>query len=84
MWLARFRKRKSKGECVAPTKKALELLYSRQVNVPGIILNDVDTSSPEDYYYQHPNTTTGHLLLQKPKQPRNTEPAKPGLLELRF
>ena len=27
-------------------KKALELLYSRQVNVPGVILNYVDTSLP--------------------------------------
>ena len=35
------------------TKKALELLYSRQVNVPGIILNFVDTSLPEYYYYQY-------------------------------
>jgi succinoglycan biosynthesis transport protein ExoP len=35
------------------TKKALELLYSRQVNVPGIILNYVDTSLPEYYYYQY-------------------------------
>src|SRR5207249_576769 len=34
-------------------KKALELLYSRQVNVPGIILNFVDTSLPEYYYYQY-------------------------------
>jgi succinoglycan biosynthesis transport protein ExoP len=35
------------------TKKALELLYSRQVNVPGVILNYVDTSLPEYYYYQY-------------------------------
>jgi succinoglycan biosynthesis transport protein ExoP len=35
------------------TRKALELLYSRQVNVPGIILNFVDTSLPEYYYYQY-------------------------------
>jgi capsular exopolysaccharide synthesis family protein len=35
------------------TKKALELLYSRQVNVPGVILNFVDTSLPEYYYYQY-------------------------------
>ena len=34
-------------------KKALELLYSRQVNVPGVILNYVDTSLPEYYYYQY-------------------------------
>ena len=35
------------------TKKALELLYNRQVNVPGVILNYVDTSLPEYYYYQY-------------------------------
>jgi succinoglycan biosynthesis transport protein ExoP len=34
-------------------KKALELLYHRQVNVPGVILNYVDTSLPEYYYYQY-------------------------------
>jgi succinoglycan biosynthesis transport protein ExoP len=35
------------------TRKGLELLYSRQVNVPGVILNFVDTSLPEYYYYQY-------------------------------
>ncbi len=35
------------------TKKSLELLYNRQVNVPGVILNQVDTSLPEYYYYQY-------------------------------
>jgi succinoglycan biosynthesis transport protein ExoP len=35
------------------TRKGLELLYSRQVNVPGVILNYVDTSLPEYYYYQY-------------------------------
>jgi capsular exopolysaccharide synthesis family protein len=34
-------------------RKALEQLYSRQVNVPGVILNFVDTSLPEYYYYQY-------------------------------
>jgi capsular exopolysaccharide synthesis family protein len=48
------------------TKKGLELLYNRQVNVPGVILNFVDTSLPEYYYYQYseyyntpPPATTG-------------------------
>ncbi len=36
------------------TRKSLELLYNRQVNVPGVILNYVDTSLPEYYYYQYP------------------------------
>jgi polysaccharide biosynthesis transport protein len=35
------------------TRKGLELLYNRQVNVPGVILNFVDTSLPEYYYYQY-------------------------------
>jgi polysaccharide biosynthesis transport protein len=34
-------------------RKSLELLYSRQVNVPGVILTFVDTSLPEYYYYQY-------------------------------
>jgi capsular exopolysaccharide synthesis family protein len=34
-------------------RKSLELLYNRQVNVPGVILNYVDTSLPEYYYYQY-------------------------------
>src|ERR1043166_3451441 len=34
-------------------RKALQLLYDRQVNVPGVILNFVDTSLPEYYYYQY-------------------------------
>ena len=29
------------------------MLYNRQVNVPGVILNYVDTSLPEYYYYQY-------------------------------
>src|SRR5204863_7154348 len=35
------------------TRKSLELLYNRQVNVPGVILNQVDTSLSEYYYYQY-------------------------------
>ena len=45
------------------TKKSLELLYNRQVNVPGVILNYVDTSLPEYYYYQYSeyyNTPPAH------------------------
>ncbi len=34
-------------------RKSLELLYHRQVNVPGVILNFVNTSLPEYYYYQY-------------------------------
>jgi capsular exopolysaccharide synthesis family protein len=35
------------------TRKSLELLYNRRVNVPGVILNYVDTSLPEYYYDQY-------------------------------
>src|ERR1041384_271737 len=34
-------------------RKALQLLSARPVNVPGVILNFVDTSLPEYYYYQY-------------------------------
>src|SRR5437763_3398204 len=40
------------------TKKALDGLYNRQVNVPGVILNFVDTSLPEYYYYQYSESYT--------------------------
>src|SRR5213595_956311 len=46
------------------TKKALELLYNRQVNVPGVILNYVDTSLPEYYYYQYAEYYTGSASAQ--------------------
>ncbi len=35
------------------TQKSLELLYDRQVNVPGVVLNCVDTSLPEHDYAQY-------------------------------
>ena len=35
------------------TRKSLEILYGRQANLPGLILNQVDTSSPEFVYYQY-------------------------------
>jgi capsular exopolysaccharide synthesis family protein len=61
------------------TKKALEGLYNRQVNVPGVILNFVDTSLPEYYYYQYSeyystptNVADGEAVTpvrrQRPKQ----------------
>jgi len=58
------------------TKKALELLYSRQVNVPGVILNFVDTSLPEYYYYQYSeyyNTPTAEAEGEAPVVPRPRE-----------
>jgi Mrp family chromosome partitioning ATPase len=51
------------------TRKALELLYNRQVNVPGVILNYVDTSLPEYYYYQYAeyyNTPSAAAAPDKP------------------
>ena len=50
------------------TKKGLELLYSRQVNVPGVLLNFVDTSLPEYYYYQYSEYYT------TPTSPTDAEP----------
>jgi polysaccharide biosynthesis transport protein len=50
------------------TKKGLELLYSRQVNVPGVILNFVDTSLPEYYYYQYSE------YYMAPTSPADSEP----------
>jgi Mrp family chromosome partitioning ATPase len=64
------------------TKKALELLYSRQVNVPGVILNFVDTSLPEYYYYQYseyystPSVPDGEAVAQvRRERPRPIETA---------
>jgi capsular exopolysaccharide synthesis family protein len=57
-------------------RKGLELLYGRQVNVPGIILNFVDTSLPEYYYYQYAeyynppaSVTDGEALTAPPREP---------------
>src|SRR5437660_1507607 len=56
-----------------------DLRYGRQFNVPGIILNFVDTSLPEYYYYQYaeyynpPASVTDDEALTAPP-PR--EPAK--------
>jgi capsular exopolysaccharide synthesis family protein len=65
------------------TRKGLELLYDRQVNVPGVILNFVDTSLPEYYYYQYseyyaqPNPETDPLAsaVHHQQQPRLTHPS---------
>ena len=35
------------------TRKSLEVLYKRGANIPGLILNQVDTKSPEFVYYQY-------------------------------
>ncbi len=36
------------------TRNALNVLYQRQVNVLGIIMNCVDTELPDYYYYRYP------------------------------
>ena len=36
------------------TRNALNTLYQRQVNVLGLILNAVDTETPDYYYYRYP------------------------------
>ena len=53
------------------TKKSLELLYNRQVNVPGVILNYVDTSLPEYYYYQY----SEYYNTPQPNDERDVTPA---------
>ena len=64
------------------TRKALELLYSRQVNVPGVILNFVDTSLPEYYYYQYseyyntpPSLPEGEQLAARHEQAKQPQPS---------
>ncbi|MFL6585236.1 MAG: GumC family protein [Chthoniobacterales bacterium] len=60
------------------TRKSLELLYNRQVNVPGVILNYVDTSLPEYYYYQYseyyttptPQVEEHDSFAAAPRQPK--------------
>jgi capsular exopolysaccharide synthesis family protein len=58
-------------------RKSLELLYNRQVNVPGVILNFVDTSLPEYYYYQYseyyntPALTGNHENVAAPRPQTN-------------
>lgn len=36
------------------TKNALEMLYQRQVNVLGLILNAIDAEMPDYHYYRYP------------------------------
>jgi succinoglycan biosynthesis transport protein ExoP len=48
------------------TRKSLELLYNRQVNVPGVILNYVDTSLPEYYYYQYSEYYNTPVPVEEP------------------
>jgi succinoglycan biosynthesis transport protein ExoP len=67
------------------TKKGLELLYSRQVNVPGVILNFVDTSLPEYYYYQYseyyntpPALGEGEAAIAAPPRREEPRPVQPS------
>jgi succinoglycan biosynthesis transport protein ExoP len=63
-------------------KKALELLYNRQVNVPGVILNFVDTSLPEYYYYQYSEYyTTPSVPDGETTAPPPTRRARPKPIE---
>ena len=69
------------------TRKSLELLYNRQVNVPGVILNYLDTSLPEyqrDQYlevlqYAGSGGGTRNRLLLAPRK-RKTAAITPDLL----
>lgn len=58
------------------TRKSLELLYNRQVNVPGVILNYVDTSLPEYYYYQYSEYYTPVPGAEERLAPSHHEQAK--------
>jgi polysaccharide biosynthesis transport protein len=40
------------------TRNALNALYQRQVNVLGMVLNCVDTETPDYYYYRYPKYYT--------------------------
>src|ERR1700720_3132462 len=64
------------------TKKGLELLYDRQVNIPGVILNFVDTSLPEYYYYQYaeyyntpPSLPEGEQVAARHEQAKQPQPS---------
>ena len=57
------------------TRKSLEILYKRQANIPGVILNQVDTSSPEFVYYQYEeyyHAATDEDDAEKGKKTRKT------------
>ena len=54
------------------TRKALEILEKRQANIPGLILNFVDTKSPEFVYYQYPE----YYHSPAPEPRVETTPAK--------
>ena len=62
------------------TRKSLEILYDRQANIPGIILNQVDTSSPEFVYYQYSeyyHTATDEDDGPDGKAKQSVKPTKP-------
>ena len=62
-------------------KKSLELLYNRQVNVPGVILNFVDTSLPEYYYYQYSEYYTTPTVPDGETVPPPARRSRPKAIE---
>jgi len=62
-------------------KKSLELLYNRQVNVPGVILNFVDTSLPEYYYYQYSEYYTTPTVPDAETVPPPARRSRPKAIE---
>ncbi|HLW36310.1 MAG TPA: polysaccharide biosynthesis tyrosine autokinase [Chthoniobacterales bacterium] len=62
-------------------KKSLELLYNRQVNVPGVILNFVDTSLPEYYYYQYSEYYTTPNVPEAEPAPPPARRSRPKAIE---
>ena len=55
------------------TGKALDLLYERQVNVGGVILNRSSTNLKEYTYYNY----ASYYYTPKPQAPTQSAPANP-------
>ena len=50
------------------SRNSLEILYKRQANIPGLILNAVDVSSPEFTYYRYPEYYYHYQPKPEPKK----------------
>ena len=59
------------------TRRALEDLHKRQANVPGLILNYVDTRSREFVYYQY--SEYYHAMTPEEENSRAVKKAKPPI-----
>ena len=50
------------------SRNSLDILYKRQANIPGLILNAVDVSSPEFTYYRYPEYYYHYQPKPEPKK----------------